>query len=179
MDIYQSTTDHLLALPVIQNWPELQVILTRTASGKPKSWELPLQACEAVGGSPEQAIPAVAAIACAQISIILLDDMLDEDPRGEYHRAGFAKAANYAAALQGATLEAFCSDKMRAGVRLSGLRSLNRMILTTALGQHLDVQNLPNENAYWHVVKNKSAPFFGAAFYIGGLAGGGSPKKAR
>ena len=117
-------------------------------------------------------------MACAQISIILLDDMLDEDPRGEYRRTGHAKVANYAAALQAAAFETFCSNEMQPETRLSGLCSLNQMMLMTALGQHLDVQNPPDESAYWHVVKNKSAPFFGAAFCMGALIGGGSNKTA-
>ena len=178
MDLYQSTMDHVLRLPVIQSWPELQVIFTRKASGRPKNWKLSLQACEAVGGSVAQAIPAVAAIACAHISIILLDDMLDEDPRGEYHHAGHAKVANYAAAFQAAAFEAFCSNEAQPEVRLSGLCSLNRMMLMTALGQHLDIQNPPDEIAYWRVVENKSAPFFGAALYLGALVGGASSQTA-
>jgi geranylgeranyl diphosphate synthase type I len=178
MDIYQSTVDYVSRLPVIQSWPELQAIFSRTASGKPQNWELPLQACEAVGGSVAQAIPAVAAVACAQISIILLDDMLDEDPRGEYHHAGHAKVANYAAAFQAAAFEAFGSNEMQPEIRLSGLCSLNRMMLMTALGQHLDVQNPPDEIAYWRVVENKSAPFFGAALFMGALVGGASNQTA-
>lgn len=177
MDPYQSTVDYLLTLPVIQSWPELQVLFTRAASRRPKYWELPIQACEAVGGSVAQAIPAVAAVACAEMSIMLIDDMLDEDPRGEYHHAGHAKVANYAAALQAAAFEAFCSN-VQPEIRLPGLCSLNRMILTIALGQHLDVQNPPDEIAYWHVVENKSAPFFGAALYLGALVGRASNKVA-
>ncbi|MGC1376265.1 MAG: polyprenyl synthetase family protein, partial [Anaerolineales bacterium] len=167
MDLYQATADYVSRLPVLQSWPELQVIFTRTASMRPKYWELPLQACEAVGGSVAQAVPAVAAIGCAQISIILIDDMLDEDPRGEYHRVGYAKVANYAAALQAAACEAFCSTEVQPEIQLLGLCGLNRMMLMTALGQHLDIQNPPDEIAYWRVVENKSAPFFGAALFMG------------
>jgi geranylgeranyl diphosphate synthase type I len=179
MDIYQSTVDYVSRLPVLQSWPELQVLFTQTASIiRPKNWELPIQACEAVGGSIAQAVPAVAAIACAQISIILIDDMLDEDPRGEYRRAGHAKVANYAAALQAAAFEAFCSNEMQPETRLAGLRSLNRMMLMTALGQHLDVENSPDESVYWRVLEYKAAPFFGTALYLGALIGEASNQAA-
>lgn len=174
MDIYQSAIDYVLTLPIIQSWPELQELFTSKALRKPKYWQLPMQACQAVGGSVEQALPAIVSMGCAQIGIILLDDMLDDDPRGEYHRAGYGRAANYASAFQAAAFESFCSNDVLPEIRLPGLGSLNRMILTTALGQHLDVQNPPDEAAYWHVVKNKSAPFFGAAFCMGALAGGAS-----
>jgi geranylgeranyl pyrophosphate synthase len=176
MDLYQSTVDYTLTLPVMKSWPELQTLLTKTASMKPRHWELPVKACQAAGGSVEQAIPAVAAIACAQISIILIDDMLDEDPRGEHHREGLAKVANYAAAFQTASLEALFYNSKQTISRFSDLRNLNRMIFMTAFGQHLDIQNPSDEIAYWRIVENKSAPFFGAALYHGAVSGRASNK---
>jgi geranylgeranyl pyrophosphate synthase len=104
--------------------------------------------------------------------------MLDEDPRGEYHRDGYAKVANYAIALQAAACEAFCSIEVPFEIRLSGLCALNQMFLMTAFGQHLDIQHIPDEDAYWMVTKNKSAPFFGAALYLGALIGGATHKTA-
>ena len=65
-------------------------------------WKLPVIACQAAGESPEKAIPASAALACAQLSIILVDDMLDDDPRGEYRRIGYGNASNFANAFQAA-----------------------------------------------------------------------------
>ena len=47
-----------------------------------------LPACEAVGGSTTQSLPALVAVACSHIGIVLVDDMLDADPRGEHLRAG-------------------------------------------------------------------------------------------
>lgn len=46
------------------------------------------------------------------------------------------------------------------------------MFLTTALGQFQDIQTPGTEEAYWKVMQTKSSPFFGAAFYLGGLMGG-------
>jgi hypothetical protein len=59
-------------------------------------WQLRVLAGGASGGSIEQAIPAAAAIACLRISIILVDDLLDADPRGEHHRVGAPTTANLA-----------------------------------------------------------------------------------
>lgn len=179
MDIYLAVTDYVSNLPVLQHWPEIKEIVARATTARPKYWELPLRACEAVGGASEQAIPAIAAIGCAQMSILLIDDMLDDDPRGEYLQVGHAKAANYAAALQAAALEAFYAGETQSRFRLLGLTNLTRMSLMTALGQHLDIQNPPDEAAYWHVVETKSAFFFGAALYLGALAGGASSRVAR
>lgn len=178
MDIYQSTVDYISQLPLLQSWSDLQVILERAASTKSKQWELPVIACLAVGGSVRQAIPAVAALACAQISIILIDDMLDEDPRGEYHRIGAGRAANFASTLQAASLDAFALSDISPAVKLAAQQSINHMILTTTYGQDLDIQNPPDEVAYWHIVENKSAPFFGAALHIGALLGNASDEAA-
>ena len=106
MDVYQTTTEYLLKLPIFDSWHEMESILRRSADTHPRDWELPLLACEALGQSREKAIPACAALACAQISIILVDDMLDDDPRGEYHRIGSGRAANFALAFQAAGVQA-------------------------------------------------------------------------
>jgi len=174
MNPYQSAVYFLLTIPVIQNWPELRMLLTQAATREPKHWQLPVRACEAMGQPGDQAIPAVAAIACAQISILLIDDMLDEDPRGEYHRVGPAKTANYAAAFQATGLEALLQNKWRPALSLRTVQNINRMILTLTLGQHLDVQASIDETIYWKIVEYKSASFFGTAFYLGAMLGGAS-----
>lgn len=169
MDIYQSTVDDLLTLPIFDSWPEMRTILQRAASLRPRDWQLPVVACQAVGEPPEKAIPASAALACAQISIILVDDMLDDDPRGEYRRIGSGRASNFAIAFQAAALDALVGSQASSSVRLEALDSLNRMMLTTAHGQELDIQNPAEETSYWRVVENKSAPFYGCALHLGAL----------
>ena len=52
---------------------------------------------------------------------------------------------------------------------MAALDSLNRMMLTTAYGQELDIQNPADEASYWRVVENKSAPFYGGAIHLGAL----------
>ncbi|MBI1856280.1 MAG: hypothetical protein HYR93_10525, partial [Chloroflexi bacterium] len=74
MDIYSSTVDYISNLPVIEGWNEMQDILRRVASVRPVDWHLPMAVCQSLDGSDERAIPACAAIACAQIGIILIDD---------------------------------------------------------------------------------------------------------
>lgn len=169
MDIYQTTTEYLLKLPVFDSWHEMESILRRSAATRPRDWELPLIACEALGQSREKAIPACAALACAQISIILVDDMLDNDPRGEYHHIGNGRAANFALAFQVAGAQALLESGTSIQVRSEALASVSQMMSTTALGQELDIQNPADEESYWQVVKNKSAPFYGYAFHLGAL----------
>jgi geranylgeranyl diphosphate synthase type I len=136
---------------------------------QPRDWQLPIIACQAVGGAAETAIPASAALACTQISIILVDDMLDDDPRGEYRRIGSGKASNFSIAFQSAGIEALIRSGSSSSVRLDALDSLNHMMLTTAYGQDLDVRNPTDETSYWRVVENKSAPFYGCALHLGAL----------
>jgi geranylgeranyl pyrophosphate synthase len=178
MDIYEQIINYFLATPRVDAWEEMQALFRHIASRRPDHWLLPVKACEAVGGTPDQAIPAAVAFACSHISIILVDDMLDSDPRGEYQRIGAPVAANLACAFQAAGLTAITRCKGKAGARLVALDSLNQMIITTALGQYWDIQCPADEAAYWRIVQTKSSPFFGAALHIGALLGESSVETA-
>ena len=169
MNFYRPTVEYLLTFPVFDTWDEMRAILQSAAATHPRDWQLPLVACQAVGISADKAIPASAALACAQISIILVDDMLDDDPRGAYHEIGSGKASNFALAFQSVGMDALFKSGAKSAVRLAALDSLTRMMLTTAHGQELDVQNPADEAAYWHVVENKSAPFYACALHLGAL----------
>ncbi len=172
MNIYTAIADLLFAFPLVQSWPEMKSLLQRAISAEPCDWQLPVAACQAVGGTAAQAIPAAAAIACLQISIVLIDDMLDDDPRGEYHRIGAAAAANMAAAFQALSLDVIAQcQSLAPHAKLSILQHLNQMALTIACGQYLDAQNPMDEASYWRLVQTKSAPFFGVALQIGALTG--------
>jgi geranylgeranyl pyrophosphate synthase len=172
MDIYKRTTDYLLNLPVFDAWAEMKTILQHAASLQPRDWQLPVLVCQAVGESLEKAVPASSGLACAQISIILVDDMLDHDPRGEYRSIGHGRASNLAIAFQSAGMDALIASSASPSVRQAALDSLNRMMLSTAHGQELDVQDLEDEASYWRVVENKSAPFYGCALHLGALFAG-------
>ena len=114
------------------------------------------------------------ALACLQISIILID----ADPRGEHHCIGMPATANAAAAFQAAGLEIVAQWGYPPATQCAILRLFNQMVLTTAYGQYLDTQSLNDEAAYWRQVELKSAPFFGSAFHIGALAGGADEETA-
>jgi len=174
MDIYDLTLENLLGLPFTQSWPEMREVLKRVMAKKDRHWRIPVVACDAVGGRPEQAIPAMAALACLHTSILLIDDLLDADPRGEYHCLGAPATANLAAALQAVSLEALAEGESSLPARLVALQSMNLAALTIAGGQQLDTQNPADETAYWRVVEMKSAPFFGAAVHVGAVLGGAS-----
>jgi len=161
---------HVLALPEVAAWPEMAGFFERESRPRP-DWNLPLLACQAVGGDASLATPGAAAIACLQISIILVDDMLDEDPRGEHLRRGNGPTANLALAFQAAAFRVIEQAAVSADRRAAVTASLAWLALATALGQHWDVQNLKGEENYWKVVRAKSTPFYSAALHIGALLG--------
>ena len=179
MDMYEQIVNSFSKLPHINQWDQALELMQRVGSRKPYHWLLPMRACAAVGGTAEQGIAAALAVACCHISIILVDDMLDCDPRGEYHQMGMAGAANLSSAFQAAALAALEGCPAPASRRLLALTSLNEMMLTTTLGQYWDVQSPADEDGYWRVVQTKSSPFFGAALALGALLGGNSARAAQ
>lgn len=171
MTQYQDAIQMLLARPECQSWDDLRRALNGARNHQPVAWHFPLKASEAVGGDAKGATPAVSAITCAHMAIILLDDILDEDPRGAYRHMGTGRAANLAVGLNALGVQVLleaeeCVEHEKAAA------ALIEMIRQTAYGQNLDVINLQTEEGYWKVTRAKSSPYFGAALYIGALFGG-------
>ncbi len=43
MNLYLSTVDALLAIPVVDVWPELRTLITQASDKEPKHWQLPVR----------------------------------------------------------------------------------------------------------------------------------------
>jgi geranylgeranyl pyrophosphate synthase len=173
------TKDLILALRPVAAWPEMVELVQRVQPrGLFGVWDHPAAACEAVGGSPEAAARGSAAILCSLISIHLVDDLLDEDPDGDYRRLGPGGAANLALAFQAAGHQVLDEVSLAPPTRSALQAILSGMALATAHGQSLDVRELRDEDEYWHVVGTKTPPLFTAAFAIGSLLGGAPPDAA-
>jgi len=164
----------IFALPEFSAWPEMAAVFEKTTGSLSREWELPWLACRAVGGTLEAALPGAAALACIQLSIVLVDDMLDDDPRGDYHHLGYGPTANLALAYQAAAFALVKSAPVSTEQRAGLADWLARIGLGTALGQYYDAHNAGDEAAYWRVVRGKSGPFYGAALAMGALLGGAS-----
>ena len=171
MDLYAGILDDWKNLYKVDEWPDMTRLVTSLAERKPKHWRLPTLACQACGGSAQQSLPAATAIACLHTAIILIDDLLDDDPKGEYRRIGTGAAANLASAFQSAGLAAIVQSRTSEAVKLEALHALNAMLASTALGQDWDSRPVESEAAYWRIVRYKSAPFFHAAIQVGALFG--------
>ncbi len=177
MEIYKEAIRFLLDDPEVKTWPELYHAITQAAHKQPIAWDFPVRACQAVGSAAMQALPAVAAITCAHMALILIDDLLDEDPRGTHLRIGTGRAANLATGLNALAIRVLLDTK-ECKEREAAAEALNDMMGETAFGQDLDVQNNRTEEGYWAVTRAKSSPYFGAALYIGALFGGDPVKIA-
>lgn len=175
----ESAIHHCLGqLPSFQRWPEVRQVFARAASHPQRDWALPVRICEAVSEMPAPALPGAAALACLQVSLILIDDLLDSDPRGEHHRLGTAMVANIAAALQAAGLEAILRSDLGPAIQMRIVHCLNQMVADVAFGQYLDTQTQVAEAHYGRVAALKSGAFFGAAWEVGARLGGATTEQA-
>lgn len=166
------------SLPEVSAWPEMAAIFNRLDNSQNPDWEIPCLVCQAVGGSVQAGLPGAAALACLQGSILFVDDILDNDPRGEYHRLGYGPTANLAQAIQAAAFRVIETAVIDEPRQLAAIHTLAKAAIDTAYGQNLDVQNLRGEENYWKVVQAKSTPFYGACYKIGALMGEADLKTA-
>jgi geranylgeranyl pyrophosphate synthase len=167
---FEAMRDRVRRIPEISSWPQMLELIERPVHREAISvWEYPVAACRAVGGSEMDAMPAAAAVFCSVISIHLVDDMLDDDPRGDFHRLGVGPAANLALAFQAAGHRLL--DQGPAPVRAALQASFAAMSLATCYGQSLDSLERETEADYWRVVEAKTPPLFGEALRMGALLG--------
>lgn len=167
---------HFLRQPEIAAWPAM-IDVWRYYARNSHSWRLPELACQAVDGGLSAVVPVITAVACSHISIVLVDDILDDDPKGLYRQLGAGVAANLALAFQAVAYRVVA--EVETAVQPQLLAELITLNLQTARGQHLDVQPELSEAHYWTTVEAKSTPYYGAGFYLGALAGGAAPEVAR
>jgi geranylgeranyl diphosphate synthase type I len=186
MEIYTKLINQFSNLPHLKEWNEVQSLFQRVASSKPAHWLLPVRVCESVGGTQAQALSAMLAVALGHISIVLVDDMLDADERGEYRKLGEPAVANMAVALQSAALHVVMnrpagflekSDSVSQACGTLAVEAVNEMFFATTIGQYWDVNSMvKDEDDYWKIAKAKSSPFFSTSLQLGALFGGADNK---
>ncbi|MCB2178476.1 class 1 isoprenoid biosynthesis enzyme [bacterium] len=171
-------------LPIVQTWPEMETLFQRASKKNPHGWDLPILGCQAVLGEPAYTTAGEVALGCLQTSIILIDDMLDEEPNGYFRQWGHAQTANLAAAFQAAGLAVIThleSDSAGHPIDDNRIRRavdiLNEMLLLTAYGQKMDVENPDTEEQYWRVVHYKSTPYYRAGITLGAILAGATPQQ--
>jgi geranylgeranyl pyrophosphate synthase len=166
-------------LSIVSSWPQMLAMIERVVHKEALSvWEHPFTACQAVGGKEKDALPAGAAVLCSVISIHLVDDILDDDPCGDYRILGTGPVANLGLAFQAAGHRVLDQAEASPEVRLALQRSFAEMSLATCWGQHLDSREIGSEQEYWCVVESKTPPLFGEALRMGALLGGAAGETA-
>jgi geranylgeranyl diphosphate synthase type I len=173
---FEEIKEKVRAVSGIAAWPQMLRLTERVVHRDALSvWDYPVASCQAVGGEGEAALSGAAAVFCSLISIHLVDDMLDDDPKGDYHHLGAGRAANLALAFQAAGHLLLDAPEVSPAVRADLHVTFARMSLGTAFGQDLDSRELRSEEEYWRTVEAKTPPLFGAAFRLGALLGGAPP----
>lgn len=171
---FEAIKNAVRILPEISRWPEILELVDRVGHRDGISvWDYPFASCLAVGGTETEAVPGAAAVFCSLLSIHLVDDMLDDEPHGEFRRLGTGQTANLALAFQAAGHRLLSGPSLNPGLSAAAQRLLAQMALGTAYGQGLDLREAHSEDEYWRIVEAKTPPLFGAAFEIGALLGGG------
>ena len=178
MDV-EEVKAQVLSLPEVAAWPEMARIFERHVVQPNQVWEWPYRACRAVGGEESLAAPSAAAILCMILSILLVDDMLDQDPRGVHLQLGDAITANISFAFQSAAFRMIAATPIDAERRAAVMGSFAEMGLTMAYGQDLDARNLSGEDNYWKVTHAKSSSYFGTAMYAGAVVGNADADTAK
>lgn len=172
---FERLREMVAQLPEVKTWPEMRTLIDRARHREEISvWEYPVAACLAAGGTEEDSLPGAAAIFCALTAIHLIDDLLDEDPKGDFHHLGVGRVANLASAFQAVAHQLIEKAQASSNPVPELQAQLSRAFLATALGQELDTVEATTEEAYWQRVDAKTPPLFAAAFTLGGLLAGAS-----
>jgi geranylgeranyl diphosphate synthase type I len=170
---FDEIKNRVSSLSIVSSWPQMLVLIERVVHRESLSvWEHPVAACRAVGGREADVLPASAALLCSMISIHLVDDMLDDEPCGDFRYLGVGRTANLALAFQAAGHRLLEEAVAPAAVRAALQASFAQMSLATCLGQDLDSRELASEEEYWRVVGTKTPPLFCEALRMGALLGG-------
>ncbi len=170
---FERLKELVVHLPEVHRWPEMLDLVNRAKHRDGISvWEYPVAACLASGGTEDQALPGAASLFCALTAIHLIDDLLDDDPRGDFHVLGAGRAANLASAFQAAAYRMIENSSTSPDRRSAVQTQLSAAFLATARGQELDSFESETEEDYWRRVEAKTPPLFAAAFAIGGLLAG-------
>lgn len=170
---FEGIKERVRALSDVAAWPQMLRLMDRVVHRETLSvWNYPIASCLAVGGEAEAALPGAAAVFCSLISIHLVDDMLDEDPKGDYHHLGAGRTANLGLAFQAAGHLLLDDPGIEAHVRAALHAGFARMSIGTAFGQDMDSRELSSEEEYWRTIAAKTPPLLGAAFHMGALLGG-------
>ncbi len=161
---------HLLDVSGLREWTEFVDQWTDATSRERLDWHLVLIGHQTVSDRPIDEVSLMAMVGALQLSIILVDNILDDDA-GPHQVLGVGEVSNMALAFQASAFA--CALSLPNQVQTDVLILLDEAALGTAYGQHYDAQTpLSTEETYWAVVRAKSVPYYRLALAIGAAAAG-------
>lgn len=167
----------LLDAAEITDWVEFVDLWKEATSRQRPDWTLPFIGGAAISKQAIDETGIAAAVGALQLSIILVDNILDDDD-GPHTVWGAGKVSNLALAFQAAAFACAMTVSDNFGIVEAILSQMETAALGTAYGQHCDVITpLSDEAEYWRVVRAKSTPFYGATLALGAAAAGGSAEQ--
>lgn len=173
--LLEEIQQRLLSNRSVESWPEMAGLVQRSvAPDASPCWEYPVFAAIAAGGDAADAAPATAAIFCLLQSIHLVDDILDDDPDGQFHRFGVGHTANLGLAFQALAAQVLEDSSIPPSIAAKAHSCVARIALSTAVGQRLDTLEISSEDDYWRATLAKTPPLFSGALMLGALMAKGT-----
>ena len=177
---YNEVVELIRSISEVSSWPDFNQLLGRPLpSGIKPSWEYVCHAGGAFGAAWQTGFPGAAAILCLHYSIHLVDDVLDEDPKGLHHSLGLGPTFNLATAFQAAAGACLSRSKAPAAALSMMHSQLHETVIGTGFGQYLDALDPVGEEEYWRIVGLKTPPLFRCALFLGAVLAGAGEQVAR
>ncbi len=170
-------------------WADEQFRPDLAPAGKRLRPILCLLACAEVGGDPEQALPAAAAIELLHNFSLIHDDVEDGDERRRHRPTvwklwGVPQAINVGDGmftLAFAAIQRLARRGVDAATTLAALDRFTQTCLALTEGQHLDLgfetRPVVSVDEYMRMVQGKTAALTGASVAIGAQIGGASVRQ--
>ncbi len=158
-------------LPQSELWPAISSLQQRLV-GPRGDWDLPGLSYAAISGASATEDDGWLPLALLQLSIVLVDDILDQEIDSQLQPYGAGVVANTALAIQALAFQALEQMPLAPEIYRAVSHCLTSMCVQTAYGQQLDVANLVGEENYWRLIRAKSAPFYRASLEVGALIAG-------
>lgn len=146
-----------------------------------------MASCEAVGGSPEDAVGASVALELVHSFTLVHDDVMDRDEmrRGRetvFKKWGDAAAINLGDAIFSLAYEAMLGSSVEPGTKLNALKALTDAVLEVSEGQMMDISFERKDITlaqYEDMAMRKTGALFRGSTKIGVIVGGGSEEVAK
>ena len=159
-----------------------------SASGKMMRGGMLLQACQAVGGDPEDILYAAAGTEYGHLASLVHDDLMDQDETRRGQPTVWRQYNSDSAILVGDLFifETFhclslCRHRVAAERVARALEAISRACIELCLGQAMEMPFIRNCSAgsaeYIEMIRHKTGSLFRAALECGAILGGGTDEQ--